>query len=98
MGLSDGAFLPGGDMPEATMNEAVMGGLLDRISWGMAVAMAALLGLAPFVPEPHVMEKATMLAAGQLTQLIDVGDLMMHAAPWLLLAAKVARLLTTQAR
>lgn len=55
--------------------------------------MAALtLGLAPFTPEPHLVEKLKMLAAGTLAKPIDIFDLVMHAAPWALLVAKAVRL------
>ena len=50
------------------------------------------LGLAPFVPEPHLWEKLKMLAAGTLSRPIDIFDLVYHAAPWLLLALKLARM------
>lgn len=51
------------------------------------------LGLAPFVPQPHVVEKLRWLAAGQTLRTIDVFDLLLHGAPWLwLLAAVLARL------
>jgi hypothetical protein len=64
---------------------------LDRISWGLLVPAAVLLGLAPFLPEPHLWEKLKMLAAGTLARPIDIFDLLMHAAPLLLIAAKLAR-------
>lgn len=64
---------------------------LDRVpTAGLAVA-ALLLGLAPFVPEPHLWEKLTMLAAGELTRPLDIFDLCMHGGPAVLLAAKLAR-------
>lgn len=68
-----------------------MGAILDRISWGMIGIMCALLGLAPFFPEPHVWQKLQMLAAGNLTQMVDIGDLLMHGLPWLILLAKLIR-------
>lgn len=64
---------------------------LDRISWGLLLPVALLLGLAPFHPEPHLWEKLKMLAAGTLVKPIDILDLLMHAAPLLLVAAKLAR-------
>lgn len=67
-------------------------GFLDRLSLTMAVLLALTLGLAPFVPEPHLTEKLRMLANGQLTQPLDMFDLAFHAAPWLLLLAKLVRL------
>ena len=49
------------------------------------------LGLAPFVPEPHVWEKLKMLAGGALTRPVDIFDFVLHGAPWLLLALKLVR-------
>lgn len=65
--------------------------LVDRVPLYVAVVLALSLGLAPFVPEPHVWQKLKMLAAGTLSRPIDVFDLVFHAAPWLLLAAKLVR-------
>jgi hypothetical protein len=65
---------------------------LDMIPLAVLVIAALTLGLAPFVPEPHLWEKLKMLAAGTLTRPLDVFDLLWHAAPWLLLAAKLARM------
>ena len=47
------------------------------------------LGLAPFFPEPHILEKLRMLFSGNLTRPIDIFDLLLHGAPFLLLAAKL---------
>jgi len=65
---------------------------LDRIPVWILVAVALTLGLAPFVPEPHVWEKLKMLAAGSLSRPIDIFDLLYHGAPWLLLALKLVRM------
>lgn len=65
---------------------------LDRIPLWILVVVALTLGLAPFVPEPHVWEKLKMLAAGTLSRPIDIFDLLYHAAPWLLLALKLVRM------
>jgi hypothetical protein len=65
---------------------------LDRIPLLILVPLALLLGLAPFVPEPHLWEKLKMLAAGVLARPIDIFDLAYHAAPVLLLALKLARM------
>lgn len=65
---------------------------LDRIPLWILVAVALTLGLAPFVPEPHVWEKLKMLAAGTLSRPIDVFDLLYHGVPWLLLALKLVRM------
>jgi hypothetical protein len=56
------------------------------------IALAAiLLGLAPFVPEPHLWEKLKMLAAGTLQRPIDIFDLLMHGLPVVLLVIKLIR-------
>lgn len=64
---------------------------IDQIPLNILVIAALTLGLAPFVPEPHVWEKLKMLVAGNLTRPIDVLDFLMHAAPIALLAVKLAR-------
>ena len=44
------------------------------------------LGLAPFLPEPHVWEKLKWILSGaQGMKLIDWFDLFMHGTPWILL-------------
>ena len=53
------------------------------------VILCLTLGLAPFVPEPHIWEKLKMLAAGTLTRPIDIFDLLLHAFPFLLLALRL---------
>lgn len=67
---------------------------LDKIPLSLLVLLALLLGLAPFVPEPHLWEKLKMLAAGTLARPIDIFDLVLHAAPWVLLALKLVRVAT----
>ena len=57
-------------------------------SWPILIALCLTLGLAPFWPQPHLVEKLRMLAAGELRRPLDIFDLALHAAPWLLLAAK----------
>ena len=64
---------------------------LDQTPWNLAIIAALTLGLAPFFPEPHIWEKLKMLIAGDLAKPIDIFDLVLHAAPWLLLLLKVLR-------
>ncbi len=66
--------------------------ILDHISLTLAVAMALTLGLAPFTPEPHILEKLRLLMAGDLVRPVDIFDLLLHGAPWLILIAKLLRL------
>lgn len=64
---------------------------LDKIPYTVLVPLAVLLGLAPFVPEPHLWQKLKMLFAGTLVRPIDIFDLFLHGAPLLLLLLKLAR-------
>lgn len=64
---------------------------LDDIPLGFVLLFCVTLGLAPFTP-PHVWEKLTMLVDGTLAAPIDIFDLLMHGAPWLVLIAKLARM------
>ncbi len=65
---------------------------LDQIPLSILILAVLSLGLAPFFPEPHLWEKLRLLAAGNLRRPVDIFDLVMHAAPWALLLAKLARI------
>ena len=65
---------------------------LDSLPLVLLVVAALTLGLAPFTPEPHLVEKLRMLVEGDLAKPIDLFDLILHGTPWLLLVAKLARL------
>ncbi len=71
---------------------------LDRIPLWLLIAAAAFLGLAPFVPEPHVVEKLRMLTEGSLSRPIDVFDLVWHAAPLVVLAMKLMQMARSRTR
>lgn len=71
---------------------------LDHLPLGLLLVIALTLGLAPFLPEPHVWEKLKMLAAGELVRPVDIFDLLLHGTPWLLLLAKLARLAAVRRR
>lgn len=64
---------------------------LETISWPVVIVLCLTLGLAPFVPEPHIWEKLKMLANGELNRAIDIFDLVFHGVPWLLLVVKAVR-------
>ncbi len=64
---------------------------LDKLSWSILIIGSLTLGLAPFVPEPHLVEKIGMLLQGTLNKPIDVFDLFMHGAFPLLLVLKIGR-------
>lgn len=65
--------------------------ILDNLPFGLIGLACLTLGLAPFFPEPHLWEKLKMLVAGDLGRPIDIFDLALHAAPFVVLAAKLYR-------
>ena len=70
---------------------------LDQIPLNILILASLTLGLAPFLPEPHIWEKLKMLVAGDLVKPVDIFDLLMHAAPFALLTAKLIRMALTRA-
>lgn len=62
---------------------------MDRLlSYPVLIPLALLLGLAPFYPQPHLVEKLGMLLNGTLHRPIDSFDLFWHTWPLALLAWK----------
>ena len=64
---------------------------LDRIPYPLLIAAAVFMLGAPFVPEPHLVEKARLLAESRLTRPLDMFDVLWHLAPAVLLGIKFAR-------
>lgn len=62
--------------------------LLHNLPYQPLLIIAIMLGLAPFTPAPHVVDKLKMLFAGTLTRPIDIFDLFFHLAPAILLLVK----------
>ena len=59
---------------------------------GPAVLASLTLGLAPFVPEPHLLGKVRWVMGGAVGMgALDWGDLLLHGAPWVWLALALAR-------
>lgn len=56
--------------------------------WSITVMLCVLVGFAPFTPQPHLFEKAVMLADGLLTSQTDIFDLVFHGSPFALLVIK----------
>jgi hypothetical protein len=54
--------------------------------WKSMLIFSLTLGLAPFVPEPHIFGKVRWLMGGGVgMQLMDYWDFVMHGTPWVLL-------------
>lgn len=67
--------------------------LLDKLPLSYALILGLVLGFAPFLPEPHLLEKLRMLGQGRLVRPLDIFDLFYHGVPLALLLAKLARML-----
>jgi hypothetical protein len=66
---------------------------LDSVPLPFFIVLSLFLGLAPFFPEPHLVEKIRMLVNGELSRAIDIFDLVLHGTPWVLLILKLSSLL-----
>jgi hypothetical protein len=64
---------------------------IDRIPFPLLIVITLFMLGAPFVPEPHLVEKMRMLADGTLTRPLDVFDVFWHLLPASLLAIKLVR-------
>lgn len=57
----------------------------------LSAMMALTLGLAPFIPEPHVLGKLKwIISGGNGMQVMDYFDLLLHGSPWVLLVVMVS--------
>lgn len=70
-----------------------MGGFIDRLPWWIVGFMVLTLGLAPYTPEPHILEKLKMLFEGDLRDGMDWFDLGLHGVPWVVALVKGLRTL-----
>ena len=66
--------------------------ILDRIPFPILAVLAIAMGLAPFYPQPHLLEKLGMLINGTLNRPIDIFDLFWHGLFPILLLLKLARM------
>jgi hypothetical protein len=65
---------------------------IDKLPVKPLMVVAVFFALAPFQPEPHLVEKLRMLSQGVLTRPIDIFDLFMHSLPIILLAIRLIRI------
>ena len=70
--------------------------LLGKFPLSLLVVLCLTLGLAPFTPLPHLLEKLKMLVSGELVEPVDIFDLLLHGAPWMLLSLKLFFVVTTR--
>ena len=67
------------------------GRFIDGLPWPVVVLGALMMSLAPFVPEPHLVEKLRMLFQGVLSRPVDIFDLFFHSVFPTLLLIKIGR-------
>ncbi len=65
---------------------------IDRIPLLPLAVIAIFMLLAPFAPEPHLLEKSRMLIHGELTKGLDIFDLFWHSFFITILLIRLARL------
>lgn len=66
--------------------------LIDHIPLLPLAIAAAVMALAPFAPEPHLLEKSRMLINGELIKPVDIFDLFWHSFLLLLLVIRLLRI------
>jgi len=64
---------------------------LDNVSYQMLGVITLFMLLAPFTPQPHLLEKWEMFKAGTLNKPIDIFDVFYHLIPLILLIIKAVK-------
>lgn len=64
---------------------------IDKIPLLPLAIAAIFMALAPFTPEPHLLEKSRMLMNAELSKPIDIFDLFWHSFLLVLLAIRLVR-------
>ncbi|MBE9560133.1 MAG: RND transporter [Proteobacteria bacterium] len=64
---------------------------IDNIPLIPLAVVAVLMALAPFSPEPHLLEKSRMLINGELSKPIDIFDLFWHSFLIVILVIRLVR-------
>jgi len=67
--------------------------MFKNVNYPILIVLTIVMGLAPFTPEPHIVEKLRMLSEGTLKRPIDIFDLFFHLAP---LAALILKYVTSK--
>ncbi|MBF0371412.1 MAG: hypothetical protein HQL52_18385 [Magnetococcales bacterium] len=77
-------------MPDPVQSHAALL-WIDNLAWPILLLAAIWMALAPFNPEPHLVEKVRMLFQGTLTKPLDIFDLFLHATPQVVVITKAVR-------
>lgn len=65
---------------------------IDKIPLLPLSLASVFMMAAPFVPEPHLVEKMRMLMNGELSKAVDIFDLFWHLTPVTLLVIRLSRM------
>ncbi len=71
---------------------------MKRSSFLYSLILALSLGLAPFLPEPHIWKQIRNVVTLQPMEIMDWLDLVMHGAPWVWLAFELSRMLRSSSQ
>ena len=69
---------------------------IDRIPLLPLAIAATVMALAPFAPEPHLLEKTRLLIHGELIKPVDIFDLFWHSFLLILLIIRLARVKSSE--
>jgi hypothetical protein len=59
-------------------------------NWKLWLMLSLTLGLAPFLPEPHMIGKIRWIAGGCVgMQAIDWFDALLHGGPWIMFLVSI---------
>lgn len=64
---------------------------IDQFPYPILIVLTLFMLGAPFVPEPHLVEKMRMLFEGTLTRPLDIFDVFWHLLPAIILVIKIVR-------
>lgn len=64
---------------------------IDDFPLPLLIVLTLFMLGAPFLPEPHLVEKMRMLSEGTLTRPLDIFDVFWHLLPATLLGVKLIR-------
>lgn len=65
-----------------------MENFIKSLPYPLLIIISVFMALAPFQPEPHLVQKFNMLMAGNLTKPLDMFDVLWHFLPMALLVTK----------
>lgn len=62
----------------------------------LSLIAALTLGLAPYLPEPHIWKQIVNISRGAFAEPVDWFDLALHGAPWMWFVFEAGRAIRTR--